>query len=78
MTCLLCSKYDQKPGGVLPEKLGGGETPPLFQTKICAFSYPILDLKNWSPARDKLLWYVRATATWSGPSFFNCIDRARS
>ena len=62
MTCLLCSKYDQKPGGgELPEKLGGGETPPLFQTKICDFSYPISDLKTWSPARDKLLRQVHGS-----------------
>ena len=49
MTSLLCSKYDQKFGGVPPEKLGGvcgtlPETLTLFQTKICDFPHPISDL----------------------------------
>ena len=33
--------------GMLPETLT------IFQTEICDFSYPISDLKSWSPARDR-------------------------
>ena len=45
-------------GGVLPEKWVGvcdtlPDTLTLFQTKICAFPYPISDLKPWSPVRDR-------------------------
>ena len=72
MTPHLCIKYDEKPWGVLPEKLGGTlpETLTLFQKKICDFPYPISDLiKNLIPyfrpealepgARDKLLRHVQ-------------------
>ena len=72
MTCLrpkLLGGYFQKNwvgvSSTLPETL------PLFQTKICDFSYPISDLiktliayfrlKTWSPARDKLLRHVHGS-----------------
>ena len=56
MTCLLCPKYDQKSRGGYFQKNWVGvcstlpENLPLFQTKICDFSYPISDLiKNLIP-----------------------------
>ena len=61
MTPDLYIRFDEKPRGVLPEKLVGvwgtlPETPTLFQTWSKIW-YPISDLKPWSPARDKLLQY---------------------
>lgn len=53
-------KQGTKHRGVLPEKLGGvcgtpPETLTLFQTKICAFPYPISDLiKKW--IKNHNLW----------------------
>ena len=58
MTPHLCLQYNEKPHGVLPEKLGGvcgtlPETLTLLQTKICDFLHPISDLKPCSPAHDR-------------------------
>ena len=76
MTCLLCPKYDQKSRmGYFQNNWVGcaapfPKTPPLFQTNICDFSYPISDLiKNLIPyfrpeALEPGAWPERVTSCY--------------